>query len=88
MSTKMSHPIDPGQALTGSFDSDVGGLRTVLTGGNLVPDKYDSIELSYVEDGFGVGEIGQVIYKLEGNIIATLTLSYNSSNKLQTVTRT
>lgn len=88
MTTKMSHPVDPGQALTGSFDPEVGGLRTVLTGGNLVPETYDSIEISYVEEGFGVGEVGQVIYKLDGDVIATLTLIYNSSNKLQSVTRT
>lgn len=65
--------------------------------GNLVRDiadgfqigAYDYIALTYVPSGNGVGEIETVTYKTggaSGTTLATLTLSYDGSNKLSSVT--
>lgn len=64
-----------------------GGLGVVNLGGTLVPEKYDQIDLTYVTAGNGVGEVETATYFLEGNQIAVLTLSYDSSNRLASVVR-
>jgi hypothetical protein len=61
-----------------------GGLaqKVALIGGSLVPSQYDQIQLSYIVAGNGIGEIGTVVYKYQGNTVATLTLTYDVSNRL------
>jgi hypothetical protein len=54
---------------------------------NIVPKVFDSIDLTYVGSGNGVGEIETVIYKQGGVTVATLTLSYNVDDKLSGVVR-
>ena len=52
---------------------------------------YDYIALTYVAAGNGVGEIETAIFKTGGSggtTIATLTLTYNASNEIATVTKT
>ena len=61
---------------------DANGNQISLASG-LVPESYDSIELTYD----GSGNITTVIYKLAGTTVATLTLTYNGSNQLTTVTK-
>lgn len=53
----------------------------------LVPVAHDQIDLTYVASGDGAGEIETVTYKLDAITVATLTLSYNGSNKLTSVVR-
>jgi hypothetical protein len=48
---------------------------------------YDSITLTYVSAGNGAGEIETVVYKNGLTTVATLTLAYNSDDKLSTVTK-
>jgi len=66
--------------------------------GNLVRDiaagfsigKYDYIALTYVAAGNGAGEIETVVYKTGGSggtTLATLTLGYDSSDRLNSVTQ-
>ncbi len=58
---------------------------------SLVPEKYDYVALTYVASGNGAGEIETVVYKVEGvsgTTVSTLTLAYNSDNKLISVVRT
>jgi hypothetical protein len=55
--------------------------------GSLVPEEYDQISLTYVAAGNGVGEIETATYKLDGNTIATLTLSYDAQDRLIDVVR-
>lgn len=53
--------------------------------------KYDYIALTYVAAGNGVGEIETAVYKtggLSGSVVATLTLAYNSSNEISSITKT
>lgn len=58
--------------------------------GNLIPSDYDYIALTYVSAGNGVGEIETVVYKSGGSggtTVATLTLGYDASDRLSTITR-
>lgn len=66
-----------------------GGLaqQVVQVGGNLVPDEYDNIALTYVAAGPGAGEIQTVTYTLNGNPVAVLTMSYDGSDRLTNVSR-
>lgn len=80
--------LDANQAIRKSFDDAQQALKVIGVGGNLVPDKYDAIAITYVTSGNGVGEIETVTYSLLGSQIAVLTLSYNSDNKLINVART
>ena len=54
----------------------------------LVPREYDQIDLTYVPSGNGVGEVQTAVYKLATVTQATLTLTYDSSNRLSSVVRT
>ncbi len=73
---------DPGNIMRAVYDPATESLKVLGTGGNLVPDRYDEIALTYITSGNGTGEIGTAAYKLEGATIATLTLTYDSSNRL------
>lgn len=58
--------------------------------GSLVPEEFDYIQLTYVTAGNGAGEIETVVYKdggSGGTTVATLTLAYDSSDRLSSVTR-
>lgn len=79
--------LDANQAIRKSFDDTNEALKTIGVGGALVPDKYDSISLTYVLAGNGTGEIQTVTYRLNGTQIALLTLTYDGSNRLSSVTR-
>jgi hypothetical protein len=59
--------------------------------GALIPSDYDYIAITYVAAGNGVGKMSTVTYKTggsSGTTVAILTLTYNSDNKMETVTRT
>ena len=64
-----------------------GNPLPVMNMSELIPDDYDEINLTYVASGNGVGEIETVTYKKDSTTIATLTLSYNSDNKLSSVVK-
>ena len=52
---------------------------------------YDYIALTYVSAGNGAGEVETATFKTGGSggsTIATLTLTYNASNEIATVTKT
>lgn len=44
--------------------------------------KYDEIALTYITTGNGTGELGTVEYKENNVTVATLTLTYDSANKV------
>lgn len=73
--------------------STLGTLSTNIANrlaGNLVPFAFDYVTLTYVPSGNGTGEISTVIYKTGGSggtTVATLTLAYDSSNRLSSVTK-
>jgi hypothetical protein len=55
--------------------------------GSLVPAAYDEIDLTYVASGAGVGQIETAVYKLASATVATLTLSYDGSDRLSSVVK-
>lgn len=54
---------------------------------DLVSEKYDSLELTYVASGNGEGEIETVVYKDGGSVVATLTLGYDAQDRLNSIVR-
>jgi hypothetical protein len=90
--------LDFSQVLPASYDdvatalrvtgTGAGGAVTVTgSGGSLVTETYDNIALTYVTSGNGIGEIETVTYKLGATPVATLTLAYDGSDRLSTVTK-
>lgn len=72
-----------------NIESDIDELNSRLAG-NLVPETFDDIQISYVAAGNGAGEIEIVEYRTggaAGTLVATLTLSYDASNRLTSVAR-
>ncbi len=66
-----------------------GKLQVDTLGGLEVP-AHNYIALTYVSAGNGAGEIETVTYKtggVGGTTVATLTLAYNASNELSSVTK-
>jgi chromosome segregation ATPase len=73
-----------------NIESHINDLNARLAG-NLVPETFDYISITYVTVGNGIGEIETVTYKAGGSggtTVATLTLSYDANDKLASVTRT
>lgn len=68
-----------------SPDGDLGAGVVILN--SLVPSEFDQISLTYVTSGNGIGEIETATYKLDTVTVATLTLSYDASNRLIDVIR-
>ena len=70
---------------------DANGSLLVNIASSLVPKKYDYIALTYVTGiAPGAGEIETVTYKTGGaggTTVATLTLGYDVSDRLETITR-
>lgn len=75
-----------GVALSGGAMPSV-GLAVTAVGGTLVPEAYDTLNLTYVAAGNGAGEIETVEYVKDGTTIATLTLTYDASNRIITIVR-
>lgn len=64
-----------------------GIIEAINNAAGLVPESYDQITVTYVASGNGAGEIETVTYSKDASTVATLTLSYNSDNKLTGVVR-
>lgn len=77
--------LDADQVIRKSYDDDSGALKVLGVGGNLVPDKYDHIVLTYVP---AKDLIQTVTYSLGGSDICTLTLTYDGTDRLTEVERT
>lgn len=69
-----------------NVESDLADLNAKLAA-SLVPEAYDEIEITYVTVGNGVGSINTVVYKLSSTTVATLTLSYDGSDRLSGVVK-
>jgi hypothetical protein len=77
-----------GQSTTTTLDAGTYSLKQITEG--LSIPQYDYISLTYVAAGNGTGEIQTVTYKqggASGQTVATLTLGYDGSNRLSSVTR-
>lgn len=69
---------------------DTNNALKTINAATLVPTEYDYIALTYVPSGNGTGSIQTATYKLggsSGTTQATLTLAYDGSNRLSSVTK-
>lgn len=88
MSTgKLNSKLDASQIAREVFDDSTESIKVKSVGGSLVPDVYDTIAITYISSGNGLGEVSTATYSLSGNVIATLTLSYDVSNRLINVVK-
>lgn len=85
MSNIISSKLDANQITRLSFDEANQAMKSIGIGGSLVPDKYTSITLTYVG---ATTDINTVTYFDGATQICTLTLGYDGSNRLTSVTRT
>lgn len=83
----MSSKLDSNQVLPAAFDDASKALNVRAVSG-LVVESYDNLEIDYITSGNGAGEVGVVRYKLGGELIATITLTYDSESKIISVART
>jgi hypothetical protein len=67
-------------------DADGYDIQHVSSSQGVVPIEYDEMDITYVAAGNGEGEIYQVIYKKNSEVIITITNTYNADNKLSNVT--
>jgi hypothetical protein len=90
-----NHSFDPlndavrveDQSLIPAIDPIYNAVR-VENIAQLVPQIYDALTLSYIASGNGSGQVGTVDYYvggLSGTLVAALTLTYDSNNRLITV---
>lgn len=82
--------LDPGQVTRSVYDETNNALKVKGIAGGLVTEPYDYIALTYVVAGNGAGEIETVTFKSGGSggtTVAVLTLTYDATNKLSTVTK-
>ena len=70
---------------------DIATESTLRAVAGFVISPFDYVALTYVTSGAAAGEIETAVYRSggsSGTIAATLTLSYDSSGRLSSVTRT
>lgn len=83
MSQQSTHDME--MAIVNSFDSVTSTLK--VSSPSLVTSKYDYISTTYVG---ATTRLNTVVYKLggpSGTIVATLTMGYDGSDRLISVTR-
>lgn len=71
--------------------ADIDLLEQRLPGSFTPPEVFDYADITYVAAGNGAGEIETVVYKSGGSggsTVATLTLTYDASNRISSVART
>ena len=76
--------LDASQVQKLSYDEENKALRNINVGGTLVPEVHNKMELTYD----GSGNIATVTYYQDLTQVALLTLGYDGSNRLISVTRT
>jgi hypothetical protein len=77
----------------GTTNDNAGALTDLLekSESGLVTEKFDYISLTYVASGNGEGEVETATYKdggAGGTQVALLTITYDSSDRVSTVTKT
>ena len=87
VSTLLALGVGFNGSLSGRDNIVLGGLAAGLDRDEL-DAKFDEIALTYVPSGNGAGEVSTAVFKLASATVATLTLTYDSNNKLTGVVKT
>lgn len=77
------------EAYDAAIQADLDSLNARLAG-SLVPETFDYQAISYVASGNGAGEVETITYKTGGaggTTVATVTLAYDSQDRVISVTR-
>lgn len=61
--------------------------NTSKSGASMVTEQHDSVEITYVAAGNGLGEVETTVYKRNGKVVATLTYTYNADDKVSSITK-
>ncbi|MCR4307042.1 MAG: hypothetical protein NUV80_00595 [Candidatus Berkelbacteria bacterium] len=82
--------LSPGEklAIESKQDTIIASLSAIA---GLIPSAYDYVICTYVAAGNGVGQVETAIYKTGGaggSTVATLSLVYDSSHRISTITKT
>lgn len=85
----LTAPAPVGSATAANQVLEISALNALnaRTAGALVPTAFDEIDLVYVPSGNGTGQVGTATYKLSSSTVATLTLTYDGSNRLSSVVK-
>jgi len=70
---------------------DTSGRLSTIDFSTSVPFEHDFRDISYVTSGNGIGEIETIVYKTGGSggsTVATLTITYDGSDRVDTITVT
>jgi hypothetical protein len=91
---QLNNNLDPGQIIKKVYDQpnvpdseNPNAIRVRNLGGNLVPDIYNEIFLTYISGGAAEGEIATASYYNNGDLVATLMLEYYTDGRLKKVSR-
>lgn len=88
-----SIPLPTGAATEAKQDSQItlataqANTISARLSGSLVPAAFNEVDLTYVTVGNGIGQVQTAIYKLSGSTVATLTFTYDSSDRLSSVVK-
>jgi len=80
--------LDANQIIKATYDPVTGTMKYSATGGSLVTEPFDEQDYTYVAAGNGAGEIETIVYKLSGATIATVTYTYDASDRVINSKRT
>lgn len=86
----MASNKSPLDTLKAGFDDSRECHKFSMVGGSILNVDYDYFTLTYVASGFGAGEIETITYYSGGSggtAVMTVTLTYDSNNKLASVSR-
>lgn len=81
-----SNTLDAGQAVKAAYDKEKIAHRVIALDG-LVPEDYDEYDLAYITSGPGIGQVGLMTFKKTSLVVAAVSFTYDSLNRLINVTR-
>jgi len=78
--------LAPGSATAANQTAEIASINSFAakTGAGLVPEKFDEVVLAYVG---ATTDIATATYKLAGATVATLTFTYDGSDRLTDVVK-
>lgn len=83
---EQSDTLDANQAIKAAYDK-AKIVHRVEAFDSLVTEEYDEFECAYISSGPGIGEVGTLIFKKSAVIVAVISFTYDSLNRLISAAR-
>ena len=83
---EQSPTLDANQAIKAAYDKAKIAHR-VIAFDSLVTEDYDECNLAYISSGPGIGEVGTAIFKMNATIVAVISFTYDSQNRMISAVR-